>query len=529
MAHYTEHKFDKEGLDALMEGAKKVFKPVSTTQGPRGRNIAINKGFDFEILHDGLKVSRFVQPKDKFEALGANILREAAEKQVTEVGDGTTLTIVLGYKIAEEAKVLIESGINPMALSRGLEKGRDVLIEEVKKLSKPITKEKEKIEVATVSSEDPKLGEMIGSIYHKIGVDGVITTEESKSFETELEHQEGISIDHGFISWKFITDPRNLTAVVKDAHILFLDRDLEDIYELLPFIENQLKPKNIRNLVIIAQNVGGTALASLTETKRQGMMNILCVKAPSFGKYQREMLEDIATMCGGRVLDQDTPIKDAVFEDLGYAESVKSTKDSTTILGNKGSVDAINTRIEVLKTLLKDPESDLDREKIKERISRMTGGVYVIKVGGATEPEMNERVERVDDAIKATRAAIEGGIVPGGEVTLLFARNMLKAENENEEYAFRILSKAVEQPFNMLLSNAGLNPGYYLAKLEREEFGFGVDVIDLKIKNMLTSGIVDPTLVVTEALRSAVSVAILLITNGGATTVNQEKDENQQR
>lgn len=525
MKHYTEHKFDKEGLDALMEGAYKVYKPVSTTQGPRGRNIAINKGFDFMILHDGLKVSRFVQPEDKFEALGANILREAAEKQVTEVGDGTTLTIVLGYQIAHEAKVLIESGINPMVLTRALERGRDVLIESVKKLSKPITTEKEKIEIATVSTADPKLGQMIGETYHKIGADGIITADESKGFETTLEHQEGISIDHGYLSWKFITDPMTLTATVRDARILFLDRELDDIYELLPFIDGQLKPKECRNFVIVARNVSGTALASMTETKRQGHMNLLAIKAPSFGKYQREMLEDLATMCGGRVIDQDQQLKDITFDDLGYADSVKSSKDSTTILGNKGSVEEIKQRVDVLKKLLEDPESDLDKEKLKERISRMTGGVYVIKVGGATEPEMNERTERVDDAIKATRAAIQGGIVPGGEVTLLTARHDLKPENEAEEYAFRILKRAVEQPFNMLLSNAGLNPGYYLSKLEDKEFSWGVDVTDLKMKDMVKAGIIDPTLVVTEALRFAVSVAILLITNGGVTVVHEVKDE----
>jgi len=525
MANYTKTLIGKESFDFIMSGAKEVFDLVATSQGPRGKNIAINKGYDVEIQHDGLKISRWVNPEDKFENIGAMLLREAAEKQATEVGDGTTLTIVLGYQIAKEAKVLIESGVNPMQLTRGLERGRDILIEEIKKLSKEITTEKEKIEVATISSEDPKLGQMIGSTYHKIGVDGVITADESKGFDTELEHQEGITIDHGFMSWKFITDPRTLTATVKDAYILFLDRDLDDIYDLLPFIESQLKPKNVRNLVIIANDVKGTALASLTETKRQGMMNLLCVKAPSFGKYQREMLEDLAVMCGGKVLDMDKPLKEATFEDLGYAESIKSSKDSTTILGNKGNLGEIKTRIEALKTLLDDPESDLDKEKLKERVSRMTGGVYVIKVGGATEPEMTERIERVDDAIKATRAAIQGGIVPGGEVALLSARIKLEPTDENEEFAFRILKRAVEQPFNMLVGNAGLNPGYYLAKLEDKPFGFGLDVVDLQIKDMVASGIVDPTLVVTEALRSAVSVGILLITNGGISVLQQEEKQ----
>ncbi len=524
---YTEQKYKKDARDAIMRGAEQVYNLVSTTQGPRGRNIAVNQGYDVSVLHDGLKVSRFVNPKDKFENIGANIIREASEQQAGKVGDGTTLTIVLGYEIAREAMVLIDSGINAMSLTEGLEKGRDMLISEVKKLSKPIKTEKEKIQIATISSEDAKLGEMIGSTYHKIGAEGVITADESKSHETTIEHQEGISIDHGFLSPYFITDPRSLTATIKDVHILFLERELEDIYEFLPFVENVLKPNNIRNLLIVAKDVKGTALASLIETKRKGMMNILCVKAPSFGKYQREMLEDIATMCGGMVIDEASgkQLKDITLEYLGYAETVKSSRESTTILENKGSVKKIKDRLESIRMLLKDPETELDQEKLKERLSKMTGGVYVIKTGGATEIEMNERKERVDDAIKATRVAIEGGIVPGGEVSLLTARKVLNPKNTNEEYAFRILSNAVEKPFDKLLSNAGLNPGYYMAKLEDQPFGHGVNVQTLKVENLIETGVVDPALVVTEALRSAVSVAILLITSDGAAAVFEEKDK----
>lgn len=508
-----------------MQGFRLVNDLVGTTQGPRGKNIAINKGYDFEILHDGLKVSRYINPEDKFENLGAAILREAAEKQATSVGDGTTLTIVLGYGIAKEAMTLIDAGVNPMSLITGLEKGRDVLISEINKLSKPIKTEKEKIQIATISSQDPKLGEMIGSTYHKIGVDGVITADESKSHETSLEHQEGISIDHGFLSPYFITDPKSLTATVRDARILFLDRELDDIYEVLPFIEDQLKPKQVRNLVVIARDVKGNALASFIETKRRGLMNILCVKAPAFGKYQRELLEDIAIMTGGTVLDEASGklIKDMTFEDLGYAESVKSSRDSTTILGNKGNVKKIEERISSIKMLLQDPDSELDTEKLKERLSKMTGGVYVVKTGGATESEMSERKERVEDAIKATRAAIQGGIIPGGEVALLTARVKLKAQGEDEEYAYRILRRAVEAPFDKLLSNAGLNPGYYMAKLEDKPFGWGVNVITRQMENLIESGIVDPTLVVTEALRSGVSVAILAMSSDGASAVYEDE------
>lgn len=518
---FTRHKIGKEARDAEMIGAKQVYDLVSTTLGPKGRNVTLNKGFDVEILHDGLKVARFINPEDPFEQIGARKLQEAAEKHVTEVGDGTTLVTVLGYQIAKEAMTLIDSGINAMSLIKGLERGRDVLIEEVKKLSKPITTEQEKVEVATISAASPELGKMIGETWHKIGVDGVLVADESKQFETTLEHQEGVSLDRGFLSWQFITDIATMTATVRDAYILLIDRELDDIYELVPFIEKEMGPNGKKNLVIIADDVKGTALGNLILAKKKGELNVICIKTPSFGKYKREMLEDIAVMTGGTVLDSETDrrIQDLTLNDLGFAKVVKSSKDSTVILENKGDLKKIEDRIASIKLLLEDPESDLDKEKLRERLARMTGGVYVIKTGGATELEMAEKKERVEDSILATRAAIQGGIVPGGEVALLSARTKLKAVNPNEEYAFRILTNAVEKPFEKLLSNAGLNHGYYLAKLEEKPFGWGVNVNNNTLVNLIEEGILDPTLVITEALKSAVSVAKLLITSDGASVI----------
>lgn len=526
---YSEQKNGQDARDGLMRGAKKVYDPVSATQGPKGRNIAINNGFDFEFQRDGLKVSRTINPKDKTEWTGAMTLREAAEKQVRSVGDGTTLVISLGYNIANEAMTLINSGVEPMGLLEGLERGRNVLVDAVEKLSKPIKTEEEKIQIATTSSQDANLGKMIGSTWHKIGPDGIFVADESQSSETELEHQEGISFDRGFLSYAFVTDPRTLTATVRNAHILLIDREFDDIYEFLPFAEKEIKNNNVKNLVIIAREVTGSALASMVETKKKGMMNIICIKAPAFGKYQSEMLEDIAIMTGGTVLDEASGklIKDLTFADLGFAEAVKSSIDSTTILGNKGTVKAIEDRKASIKMLMKEADKDVDREKLKERLARMTGGVWVIKAGGATEIEMKKRQEQIDDAIKATRAAIIGGILPGGEVALLKAREELKPTNENEDYAFRILRKAVEKPFEKLLTNAGLNPGYYLAKLEEKPFGYGVNVMTLKVEDMIESGIVDPTRVVTHALPAAVSVAILLMTSNGTSDL-YEKLQNEQ-
>lgn len=527
MSEYTDIKFGKEARDALMRGAKQLYDTVSISLGPRGRNVVINRNFDIDVLHDGVKISRFVVPEDKFEKTGSDLVREAAEQQVSRIGDGTTLVTVLAYHIAREALTLIDSGINAMSLRQSLEKGRDILIDEINRLSKKIKTEKEKIQVAIVASGDEQLGEMIGKTYHKIGADGIITADESKLNETKLEHQEGITIDHGYMSPYFITDGRTLTATIRKAWILFVERDLDDVYEIVEFVDSQMKPKKERNLVIIAKSVTGAALASLIETKRRGLMNILCVKTPSFGKYQREMLDDIAIMCGGTVnseVSQKT-LKDIDFKYLGYADIVKSSRDSTTIIGNKGNKKEIVDRIASIRKLLKEADTDLDQEKLKERLSKMTGGVYVIKTGGATEIEMKERRERVDDAIKATKAAIQSGIVPGGEVTFLTAGKKLTAKNTDEEYAFRILKDAIEKPFEKLLSNAGLDKGYFKAKLESLDYGFGVNVNTGVVENLIDTGIVDPAVVLTEAIRSAVSVAVLLITSDAVSVIVKDEEK----
>jgi len=512
---YTKTKFGSKARKSLLKGAQEVYKAVSTTLGPRGRNVVINKGFQIIVLHDGVKVARHIEPNDKFENAGANILKEASEKHVNTVGDGTTLTTILAYQLMKEASILVESGVNPMSLRSSLEKGRDIIIKEVEKLSKPIKTEQDKINVATISSADKDLGEMIGKTLHKIGLDGVLVAEETKSYETVLEHEEGTRIDKGYISPYFATDPRDMSATIQDARILITDREISDIYEILPFIEEQMKPNKVRNLVVIAPEVKGNALASFIETKMKGGMNILCVKAPSFGNLQKEMLQDLAIMTGGTfmALDHGKMFKDYTFDDLGYAKTVKSSEYTTTIMGLGGDPKEIKDRISFIKKQMEDPDTEFDKEKLKERIAKMTGGVYVIKVGGSTEIEMGERKERVDDAILATQSAIKSGIVPGGEVTFLTAIKSLIPTNQNEEYAYRIITTALTKPFKKLLNNAGLDSGYYLAKIEDKPFGWGVDVTTNEIKNMIDGGIIDPSLVLTEALRSAMSVAIMVITS----------------
>lgn len=521
----------KKARHILLKGAEKVYKAVSTTLGPRGRNVVVNKGFDVEVLHDGVKVSRFVSPKDKYEKAGAVLLREAAEKHVSNVGDGTTLTTILAYHIIKEAMTLIDSGVDAMALKPALEKGKDILIREIEKLAKPIKTKKQKIQVASISANDPYLGEMIGSIYHKIGLDGVIVADDGGIGESVVEHEEGISISKGYISPYFINNPQDMTANVRNSYILITDRELDDIYEFLDFVEKVLKPKNIRNLTVIAGNIKGTLLASMIKTKGEGLMNLLAIKAPSFGTYRKEILDDIAVMTGGRFIEDDSQkrLGEIELEDLGYASFIKAKSESTTIRGNKGDLKQIKERVGTIKRLIKKQDKEFDSEKLQGRLSRMTGGVYVIRTSGSTELEIVEKKERVDDAILATRNAIMSGIVPGGEITFLKIREALKPENPNEEYAYRILSKAIEEPFKKLLKNANLDPGYFMAKLENLpkscKFGWGVDVTDGKIKNLLREGIVDPADVLKEGLRSAVSVAILMFTGDVAIALHEKEEK----
>jgi chaperonin GroEL len=524
---YTKTKFGKQARKSLLKGANEVYKAVSTTLGPRGRNVVIHKGFQVIVIHDGVKVARHIEPEDRFENAGANIIKEAAEKHVNTVGDGTTLTTILAYQLMKEASVLVESGVNPMALRSGLEKGRDIILSEIEKLSKPIKTEQDKIDIATISSADKVLGEMIGKTLHKIGLDGILVAEETKSFETTLEHEEGTRIDKGYMSPYFANNTKDMSATIQDARILITDREINDIYEILPFIEEQLQPTKIRNFVVIAPDVKGNALASFIQTKMKGGMNVLCIKAPSFGNLQKEMLQDLAIMTGGTFMAEDhgREFKDYTVEDLGYAKTVKASEYSSTIIGLGGDKKAIKDRISYIKKQMEDPDTEFDREKLKERLAKMTGGVYVIKVGGSTEIEMNERKERVDDAILATQSAIKGGIVPGGEVTFLTALKKLKPSNPNEEYSYRILTKALNKPFEKLLSNAGLNAGYYLAKLEDKPFGWGVDVTNSEIKDMFVSGIIDPLLVLTESLKSAVSVAIMVITGDVGIVLEEDKEK----
>lgn len=520
---YSEEIHGIKAREKLLKGASRVNEAVSTTLGIRGRNVVTWQPHRTRLLHDGLKVSETVNPKDPHENAGAEIIKQSARQTVGSVGDGTTLTILLAYSIMEEALKITNSGINPMSLKSGLEKGRDLLIKRIKELSKPITTKEQKIQVATISSEDGEMGKMIGETYEKAGVDAVITAEDTVG-ETFIDHQEGLQIDSGFKHELFVTNPKNMTATLNKARILVTDYKMNDIFELVPLLDLMVGQQE-RSLIVIAEDIEGNVLATLIKNKLEGKMNFLAIKAPS---YQKEkVLQDIATVVGAKFITSSAKfdMKKLTLDDLGYAERITSTKDATVIVGGGGKKNAVKERIESIREQLKDEENDFQKEKLRERLSKLTGGVYVIKVGGRVESEAEERRERAEDSILSTRSAINSGTVPGGETTFLFLDDVLVPENEEEDYSFRILRNAIRKPFHKLLSNAGLESGEIMIKIKEKGFGYGANVVTGEVVNMIKEGIIDPTEVLIEALGNATSVAISLITSNCVIAEVEEKDK----
>jgi len=520
-------KYSKEihGIKArekLLKGASRVNRAVSTTLGIRGRNIVTWQPHRTKLLHDGLKVSETINPKNPFESAGAEIIKQSARETVESVGDGTTLTILLAYSIMEEALKVTNAGINPMSLRSGLEKGRDLLVERIKELSTPVKTKEQKIQVATISSEDEQMGKLIGETYEKAGVDAVITAEEITGPDTFIDHQEGLQIDSGYKTEYFVTNPDNMTASVSNANILVTDYKLDDAFEIQPlFIKmNEAKEKN---LVVIAEDIEGMVLVSLINNKVTGKANMLAIKAPGFNT--KNILQDIATVVGAKFISSDAKmkLKEIELKDLGHADKVVSTKEATTIRGGKGDPKKIKERINSIKNQLKEEEKEFDREKLRERLAKLTGGVYVIRVGGHVESIAEERRERCEDAILATRSSIKDGVVPGGETVLLFIDDVLKPETEDEDYAYRILKNAIRKPFDKLLGNAGLNSGEMTLRVKEKGFGYGVNVVTEDVVNMMKEGIIDPTQVLVEALNNAVAVAISLTTAEGIVAEIEEE------
>ncbi|MBM4402230.1 MAG: chaperonin GroEL [Candidatus Cloacimonetes bacterium] len=508
----------KAGVDALANAVK-------TTLGPKGRNVALEQSFGGpNVTHDGVTVAKEIELKDSFENMGAKLLYEAANKTNDVAGDGTTTSVVLAQGMIEEGLKNIAAGVNPMLLRKGIEEATQKVVSEIKKNAKPVSAKEEKAQVATISAADREIGNLIAEALEKVGDEGVVTVEESKGLEFEIDYREGMQLDKGFASPYFITDPARLEAAIEDPYILITDKKISSLNDILPLLENLVKVS--KNFVIIADEVEGEALATLVVNKLRGTFNCLAIKAPGFGDRRKEMLEDIAVLTGGVVISEETgrKLENASLEDLGRADKVIANKDDSVIVGGKGVKKEIEGRIAQIRTEISESDSDYDKEKFEERLAKLAGGVAVLGVGAATEAEMKEKKHRVEDAVSATKAAIEEGTVAGGGVALLRARKVLKnKKNAEDEVAYKIVYRALEEPMRQLAKNAGFDEGWVVREAEDKGKNEGFDVIRGEFVDMYEAGIIDPAKVTRSALQNAASVAVMVLTTDAL--VSEIKEE----
>lgn len=524
-------RFSDEARESLLRGINTVAKAVVTTLGPKGRNIALDRKWGGpNIVHDGVSVAKEIELEDPFENMGAQLVKEAASKTNDVAGDGTTTATLLAQVIAQQGMKAVTAGSNPMIVKRGIEKGVEAIVAEIGKMAKPVKGKEEIAQVATVSADSTEIGDMIAEALEKVGRDGVVTVEEGRGLTIEVEYKEGMEFDRGYASPYFVTNPERMEAEIDDAHILITDKKIAAISDLLPFLENIVK--QTKNIVILADEIEGEALATLVVNKLRGTFNVLAIKAPGFGDRRKEMLDDIAILTGGTVISEDTgrTLESVTFEDLGKADKVWADKENTRIIGGKGAKPQIDARIAQLKRTIEEVDSDFDREKLQERLAKLSGGVAQINVGAATEIELNEKKERVKDAVEATKAAIEEGIVPGGGVVLLRARKSLegvKGENEDEKIGIEILRQALEQPLRWIAKNAGEDDGFVVRKVEEgDSADYGFNVLTGEFGSMIKAGILDPAKVTRSAIQNAASVAMMVLTTEGLITdIPEEKKE----
>ncbi len=512
----------------LFEGVKKLADAVKVTMGPRGRNVLIQKSFGSPtITKDGVSVAKEIELPNTVENMGAQLVKEVASKTADEAGDGTTTATVLAYNIFKEGLRNITAGANPIEVKRGMDKAAEAIVEELKKISREVSDKKEIAQVATISANnDPKIGELIAEAMEKVGKDGVITVEEGKSLHDELEVVEGMQFDRGYLSPYFVTDAENMEAVLENAYILLYDKKISNMKDLLPILEKIVQTGN-KPLLIIAEDVEGEALATLVVNKLRGTLNVCAVKAPGFGDRRKAMLQDIAILTGGQVISEELgrTLESATLEDLGQAERVIVDKENTTIVGGKGDKTAVEARIKEIKAQIETTTSEYDKEKLQERLAKLAGGVAVIKVGAATETEMKEKKDRVDDALAATKAAVEEGIVIGGGTALVRAASKVNLELEGDEkIGAEIILRAIKAPLKQIAENAGFDPGVVANNVENaENENIGFNAATGEYVDMFEAGIVDPTKVERIALQNAVSVASLLLTTEA--TVSEIKEE----
>jgi chaperonin GroEL len=527
--------FSEEARRNLQIGVDTLADSVKTTLVPKGRNVALDKKWGSPtITHDGVTVAKEIELEEPFQNMGAQLLKEAATKTNDVAGDGTTTATVLAQMIVDEGLKNVAAGSNPMLLKRGFDKAIPVLSKAIKDQSIELTTKEDIAHVAAISAQDREIGNLIAEVMDKVGKDGVITVEESKGLEFETEYVEGMQFDRGYISPYFITNPDRMEAVIENPYILIHDKKISAATDIVPVLERLIQAGK-RDLVIIAEDVDGEALATLVLNKLRGVMNVLAVKAPGFGDRRKRMLEDIAILTGGQVITEELGRKlDSVqISDLGRADRVISTKEDTTIVGGKGDEQQIKGRIEQIKAEIEKSTSDYDREKLQERLAKLAGGVAIIRVGAATETELKEKKHRVEDALSATRAAVEEGIVPGGGVALMNAIPALdevKPDNRDEEVAIDILRRALEEPMRMIAENAGKDGAVIVehvrTKQEQENNKhIGYDVLAEEFVDMVKRGIIDPAKVTRSAVENAISIAGMILTTEALITDIPEKEK----
>jgi len=511
-------KFAQNAREKMLAGVDILANAVRVTLGPKGRNVVLEKSFGApRVTKDGVTVAKEIELEDKFENMGAQMVREVASKTADEAGDGTTTATVLAQAIVKEGAKSVAAGSNPMDLKRGVDLAVKAVIAELKSKSKKVTSNEEIAQVGTISANgDPEIGRFISEAMQKVGNDGVITVEEAKSLETELEVVEGMQFDRGYISPYFITDADKMRVELENPYILIDEKKLSNLQSMLPLLEAVVQSG--RPLLIVAEDVEGEALATLVVNKLRGGLKVAAVKAPGFGDRRKAMLQDIAVLTGGQVISEDLGIKleNVTLNMLGQAKKVTITKDDTTIVDGAGKKADIQARVAQIRQQIEDTTSDYDREKLQERLAKLAGGVAVIKVGGATEVEVKEKKDRVDDALNATRAAVEEGIVPGGGVALLRTVKVLdsvKGANDDQKVGINIVRRALQSPLRQIAENAGEDGAVVAGKiLDKDEYNFGYNAATGEYGNLVKQGVIDPAKVVRTALQDAASVAGLLIT-----------------
>ena len=516
-----EIKFREDARSSMIEGIDKLANTVKVTLGPKGRNVILGKEFGAPLItNDGVSIAREIDLEDVFENMGAQLLKEVATKTNDVAGDGTTTATLLAQAIITEGMRNLAAGANPMILQKGIKKAVDAAVESIKGFSKEVETKEAIAQVASVSAADEEIGRLISEAMEKVGRDGVITVEESKSMGTELNVVEGMQFDRGYLSPYMATDPDKMVANLEDPYILITDKKITNIQDLLPLLEQVLQEG--RQLLVIADDIEGEALATLVLNKLRGTLNIVGVKAPGYGDRRKEMLQDIAILTGGQVISQDLgmDIKEATVDMLGHASKVRVEKELTVIVNGGGDKAELDKRIAQIKSQIEQTESEFDKEKLQERLAKLAGGVAVIHVGAATEVELKERKLRIEDALSATRAAVEEGIVPGGGTVLIDSMKKVKEVAEasvgDEKTGVEIVLRALEEPVRQIAANAGLEGSVIVEKVKSEAEGIGFDALNEEYGNMIEKGIVDPTKVTRSALQNAASVAAMILTTEAA-------------